>query len=382
MKRTIIISMLITLSISAFCQYEQVIFNYERSLFNDGQSLPAESYFTLTGGISKKVTQVAVNFYNKNGNNKSTPLYSKTWKREYNNTKESFELPINYKLRSNNNYDIEIIYYRLASGNEIENLKSELILSIDSYIEQNLATERKGIKLAKSAGGMVSDLNSIVTSSLTYYKSQSGAIFDGFSDLVLDKINLISKTKMNKKSEDENAKVKAKHIKELKVRVHSELSHVLNSGLSIIGDVKYIDNYAVEKVKTIFTFHGGYGGVPLSGDIAQANFGSAPMVGITLPLGKKAFSSSFWSRSAIMTGIFLQDFKGDDGISITGPIISKPIYAGLGYKVFQFIRLTGGIVILENNVQSSNGNDINTNVYVKPYLGLTIDINIWMDLGK
>lgn len=156
---------------SVHAQYQQVMFNYERSIFNDGQPLSAETYFIITGGISKNVTQVSVEFFSKNIKTSSTPLF-----------------------------------FQKEQAKQVDGEKSTL---------------------------------------------------------------------------DEHLKLKNKHQKGLEVRIHSEKFHILYSGLSVIGDIKSIDNYSVEKVKTIFTFHGRYGVVPLSNDITSSNFGSAPMVGMT-----------------------------------------------------------------------------------------------------
>ncbi len=381
------ITFLILIFLPAFSQPKRVVFDYDRSNFNDGAPLPAETYFTLSGVISRQVTMVNVQIFYKNNKENKPPLYSKSWKRSHNNLNESFELDINYRLHGSGEYDVLINYYRKASNLELENLQMELFNLLDTYIDQNIRFGGNKIKLLNQAGRMIDDMNSIVNSAVTYYKSSTDIEFKGFSDLVQDQINSIEKYKIKTKDSLEirsgtKAIEREKRINRLKILVRSEVSHLINSDLSILVESKFIDNYEVEKVRSILTIHGGYGGVFLSGDLENSNFGSAPIVGFTLPLGKKAFSSAFWSRSSLNAGLFLTDFKGKDDVTITGPIINKPFYVGLGYKVFQFIRLTAGATFLANKGSVNSINDVKTNTYVRPYLGITADLNIWMDLGR
>lgn len=386
-KTTIVAFILFVINISGYTQQKRVVFDYDRSNFNDGASLPAESYFTLSGAISKQTTIVEVDFFFKNNKENKPPLYSKTWKRGHGNSNESFDIDINFRLRGNSQYDVRINYFRKASDLEIQNLRFEIDRSLDTYIDQNILTDDKKIKILDRAGGLVDDMNSIVNSGLVNYRSKEEVKFRGFSDLVEAQIKKIEKFKVKRSGRD-TLQTKKKYlaheqqINNLKILIHSELSHFMNSEVSVLNDSKFVDNYQVEKVRSVITIHGGYGGVYLSGDLDNSSFGSSAMAGITLPLGKKAFSSAFWSRSSFNAGIFFTNFQGKDDVTISGPIINKPFYFGLGYKVFQFVRITGGATFLANKGSVNSINDVKTNTYLRPYLGIIADLNIWMDLAK
>src|SRR5690606_32388127 len=63
-------------------------------------------------------------------------------------------------------------------------------------------------------------------------------------------------------------------VEELKQQVHNEAAYLLNMGLSVLADSRYVDNYPVERTKNIFTVHGGYGGVYLGGGDDDLSYGS------------------------------------------------------------------------------------------------------------
>jgi hypothetical protein len=53
----------------------------------------------------------------------------------------------------------------------------------------------------------------------------------------------------------------------------------------------------------------------------------------------------------------------------------------LGYKVFRFIRLNAGAVVLEE--KSSNDNFVNTErIKIRPFVGISAELNFWADFAK
>ncbi len=124
-------------------------------------------------------------------------------------------------------------------------------------------------------------------------------------------------------------------------------------------------------------------GTYLDGDIDNFSYGAAPKVGLVFPLGNSAFTNQFWSRTAIVAGIYLDDFEDEFDNNISGPVVGKPIYAGLGYNIFRFVRLNAGISVLEDKkTVGGNLSTLENRVFVRPFISLTADINLWMDLAK
>lgn len=387
MKTSILAIILFASSLLSWSQNPTINFNYELSNLNGGQPMPEETYFVLNGSINQQVTMVEVMIFDNNGKDDRHSLYENIWKRDTQDGRPSFFIPVNYKLRAGNEYDYRINYYRRASKEEITNLRDELFASLDAYLDQHLQFDKKQVNLSKNGKKMAADMNSIVINGLLYYKSPLDIRFPGFSQGVADQLNLITKNNYDqvmgeKSSQSQKLQGVDKALRDLKIRVHSEVAHIFNAGLSVLGDSKYIDDYPVKEGRTILNLHAGFGGVSLEKDLNDENFGSGAMVGITLPLGKSAFRGKFWSNTAFVTGIYLKDFdSAEDGVSASGPIIDKPIYAGLGYRLFQFVRLSAGVTILENRGDLQN-TTLNKDIYFRPFVGLTGDIKLWANFGS
>ena len=386
--KTIFLLTLLALSHLVSGQNRTVVFDYERSYFDNDQPLPAATNFTITGPISEQVTMVEVKVYSDKPKEHESPLYQSLWKTNSPGNAQNFFLPVNLKLRSTD-YDLMINYYRGVDENELQNIRQDLFAALDIYLEQSLLN-KPTMRLFKNAHENINDLNSIVNSSLFYYKNSKGIKFAGFSDIILEKIKFIQSSKVKTAKtlypdlnrDQALLKYQEDQVEELKQQVHNEAAYLLNTGLSILADSRYIDNYPVERTKNVFTIHGGYGGVYLGGGDDDLSYGSGIMAGVTLPLGKKAYTSKFWSNSAIIAGFFFTDFEDDNDIKVSGPIFKRPTYVGLGYKVFNFIRLTAGATFLENQKTAGNLGDLENTVFIRPFIGLQVDLNLWMDLAK
>lgn len=99
-------------------------------------------------------------------------------------------------------------------------------------------------------------------------------------------------------------------------------------------------------------------------------------MGLSLPLGNRAFTK-FLGNASFSTGIFLTNFESSQGDRISGELIGLPIYAGLGYKMFQVFRLNVGAVML--NFEGVNGMG-NSNTYIQPFAGISLEFNLWLGL--
>lgn len=369
-------------------QNETVVFNYERSYFNDGQPLPAAKNFTITGPISDQVSMVEVLVYTDKPESGGVPLYQSLWKGDATGEAQYFFLPVNLHLRSTE-YDLVINYYRRMNANEVENIRNDLYGALDAYIEQSLLN-KPNVRLFKKTQESIDDLNSIVHSASVYYKNNKNIKFQGFSDIIREKIKAIKMIKnrtvkvLYPDMDQDQALLQYQktQVDGLKEMVHNETAYLLNMDLSVLADSKYIDNYPVERTKNIMTLHGGYGGVYLDGGIDNLSYGSGFRAGMTFHLGKKAYASKFWSNSAIITGFFLNNFKKGDGVIVSGPIFKRPTYIGLGYKAFNFVRVSAGVSFLENQETAGSLSTLRNEVSIRPFIGLQADLDFWVDLAK
>lgn len=380
----------------AHAQYQTVVYDYERNYFNQGQPLPAETNFILSGQVPKDVDYVEVEVY-KGGKHKK-PQYISAWKRSYTNKSETFEIPVNYKLRGEAEYDFELNSYRKATDTEKENLKRILNSSLDAYVDGVISVERRRLSVGKAPGAMVEDLNDIVNSGTQLYKSKINFNFPGFSGIVKNKIKQLKDARLRQglfnfsKSEASNRREAKrlyadKLISELKTALHTEIEQGANTELLVLSDNKTIKDYETEETSNVISINAGYGGVYFSGDLKDLQYDSAPYVGISFPFTRSTLASPFWRNTSISVGAFLnnltqKDANGND-ITVTGPIFGRPVYAALGYRAFKFIRINAGVTALENKKPDGSGVfDVELkDIKVKPFVGISAEINLWMGLG-
>jgi hypothetical protein len=378
------------LSHTLSAQYQIITFNYEKNYFNESLPLPAEKLFIINGNLSPEVQLVELLIYD--DNNDKEPLYQTTWKRNYGNNKTTFSIPVNYALRGNSQYTFVINYFAPAAAIESKDLLEALSKGLHAYIYQMVDVSSRNIRLKDNYRIVMSDLNTIVMTGMSNYKNMSNIDFNGFSDIVKLRVKQIdnaslkdAELRVTSTAEDSKLNVKQKYIESLLNDLYSltvsEISQVINTELLVITDSRKVKNYPTEKTRNTLSINAGYGGVYDSGDLNDINYGSAPFAGLSFPLGKKAFSSPFWSKTSISTGIFLKNIKLIDGGEVTGPLIDKPIYFGLGYKVLHFIRLNAGMTVLQKEKTSLSEISFNK-IYTRPFVGASVEFNLWLGLDK
>jgi len=388
-KNILFLVFFVIVNLAASAQYVPVTFDYEKSYFNESLPLPAEKNFIIKSNISPAIEIVKVTIY-KNDSRKHA-AHSAIWRRSFNNQTQNFDLPINYKLRGNSEYDFLLDYYRRVTDGEKDVLRNTLYSTLDNYISSQMEIGRNKIETEKPVSIIISDMNDIVTVGMLKYNNLVGYNFDGFSDIIKDKIKQIEDARLGtgkfailKKDEGietnkESKTVYAQNlINELKEMVHGELGQLINTDLVVVADTKEIKEYPTEKTMNTLPINVGYGAVYFNGKWNNLNYGAAPYVGLSLPLGNVTFSP-IMANTSISAGIFLQDLEDKDGNTKTGPFIKKPIYVALGYKFFRFIRFNVGATVLENRVITiQNANTITKkDISIRPMVGLSAEINIW-----
>ncbi|GAB4405889.1 MAG: hypothetical protein OHK0053_32010 [Microscillaceae bacterium] len=366
---------------------EIVSYDYAKNIFNNQQPLPAEKQFALTGEAPPEVALVEVRIYDKNSLNKKNarPLYEANWQRGLAYNQTVFYVPIGYKLKGSTEYDIVLDYFRPTAPEEVQNAKDDLMGAITAYLSQNLVPEKKKLSLAGQSGEILANLNAIVRQALRYYRSLAATPFVGFSDLVQDKLRRIEKDQIGKakrlfvkKSKREAMNLnRQKNLDELTAMIRQEINFLFNAGLVVRAESRTIDNVETEKTRNVLTLHGGYSGLFLNE--GNSEYESGFTVGLTIPFGKRDVAKPFWSRSGLVAGIFLQDFTLDNDLKVTGVFINLPSYLGVGYKIFPYVRLMAGGTFLKYDDDSSG---LGEDIFVRPFVGLVLDIDLWFNLRK
>ncbi|MBD0257700.1 MAG: hypothetical protein ICV83_18460 [Cytophagales bacterium] len=368
-------------------QYKTVVFDYEKASFNGGQPLPAGSYLLLQGPVIPEVDIVKVFIFPASS---EQLLYQGQWKRSDFSRGNAFQVPIALKLKSDEAYDMQIRYYRATTDPNRAQLKEQLFGFLDAYIDQAVVVEKNRIRLNTPVSKMVKHLDEVVRRGISYYDNRSAIEFPGFSDLVTSTLKHMRNkdiTPGNYYEPDSAASKQGRkynyatdQISTLKELVHSEVSSLLNTDLAGLYDSKTVRGYRTEKVANVLTLNAGYGAVYLDGGVNNLSYGSGFTAGVSFPLGSRIFPSRFFTKTTFSAGIFLNNFKNGESQTLSGPVVGRPVYAGLGYSLADFLRVTAGAVVLQNTGTAPDGISLQA-VTVRPYVGLSLDLNLWMGIG-
>lgn len=390
MKKIYLMLIITGLALSnSFAQYTTMSFDYEKNRFGENQPLPAEKPLIITGLTPPNIDIVEIKIFTAKGKAGREALGTATWKRPFNKSSDDFSLPVNYELKASKKYDLMISFYEQITPGQRQEIYAQLTTTLDAYLLQSFNYKKEGIKLVRNTKEMMADMNEIVTAGLSMYRSRTLQNFNGFSDIVRQKLEQLEKTNFSKakhiyttgqQSEQKNA-YRDQLISELKKLIHAEVRFVLNHELAILVDSRYIDDYPTEDRSSYFALNIGYGGVYLNDKIDDFNsFGDSPYIGVGLPFSTSTIAPRFFQNASLTLGVFTRNFENDQGEKITGPIFDRPIYAGLDYKLFQFVRINLGAALLEKI--SNNGAESSSNLLIRPFIGVSGKINISVDLDK
>jgi len=369
-------------------QVRNVTYDFQRNTFDNDYDLPSDQRFNISGFIDTSVQLVEVDIYQ--GINKKEEIneyYSTYWLRDKSDNSTQFYLSIKKALRANESYDFNLRLYRSLDSAEVAYTKESLVTSIQNYLLSGARATNKEMVLEYEPGVIQTEMNRIVQQGLVKYRTRTLENFPGFSDIIKRQLEDFSditgsRAKAIRKDEDNNMDDEfVNKMAGILSQVSLEIEQFLNNEMLVLSETKVITGHPSEKQRHVVAINGGYGGAWFSGNLNNFNYGHAPYVGLSFPLGKKAHSKKFWTNASISTGVFVLNFKDADDNEIKGPIIQRPFYVGLGYKFFRFLRVNAGAVLLEK--KSDNGEFINTDkIFVRPFVGLSIEINFWADFAK
>jgi hypothetical protein len=379
MNRLLLITLTLLLcsgTISA--QFTTVTYDTDKQWFNEGQALPAEKAMVFKGLLAEGTERVEIQILSA----KENLLYTAVGQRQANG---EFTVPVNYMLRASERYDFNISFFRAISGSEKDNLKQSILSTLNTYVEVNLSGD-KSIKLLKKPAKVVRDMNDIVMNILSPYRSGVVDWQPSFSEVIrlkleqLDRANLsegFDKKDTTATLKSAQAAAKANLIRGLEAQLQNEVNQMLNVDMMVVHSTQKIDDYQTASKENGLSINVGYGGVYLSGDLNDLTYGASPYVGLAFPLGNSVLGSKFLSNSSVTIGVFLDTFEDADGKEVSGVLIEQPIYLGLDYKLFKFLRINAGAAFLE---EGNNG--AGTDVMIRPFVGLSARIDLAIGLGK
>lgn len=373
-----------------FAQYKAVTYDHEKVVFGENQPLPAESHIMLQGMVQPHIGLVEIDILDAKGKESRLPLYTNRWKRTNASTEELFMLPINYRLKSSSIYDLRIKYYQQITPAEQATLDSTLNHYLYLYLEQVIVVNRNTLDLEQNDRQIMRSLNQIVYKGLHLYRNRTDQPFDGFSDLIRFKLQQIKTASLRKgkvlfqDKDNGEAKVayREKLLRELRQMLSTELAQYLNLSWYKLVENQYINDYSTAKGKRTIAIQAGFGGAYLSGSTQNLAIGASPFVGLAFPLSNRPGQAKFLNNLSITFGVFILDFKGSNNTVVSGPIFKRPTYAGLSYKLFRFVHLNAGATFLEDANTAGQLSGIERRVYVRPFIGVSAQIDLWLDFSK
>jgi hypothetical protein len=355
-----------------------------QSKINGGMPLPSEEKFYIQGAIPGSIELVKVEIYPSKKSKKAGNTYF--WKAPFGYSELSFQALVDNPLRANEDYHVEIGFYQKAGKNEVEEVRELIQTNLDTYLSTITSVKKGGIHFEDSDEQILNNMSRIVNTGAYYFELPNGAIFPGFSDLTRKKLEQRKKLKMGKAkfnvsglSEADNARgaYARQYLDELEQIVFSEVEQYFSTNLLARVDEKIFQNYPTEKKPNSIPINIGYGAISLSKNLPQQEFVYSPYVGFSFPLGNRTFAK-FMSNMSISTGVFISgNIENSLGERISGPAFERPVYVGLGYNFFRFIRLNAGGTFL--TTEQLDGNNVRS---FQPYVGLSAEFRIWLGFGN
>ncbi len=367
MQKQLLLLLLFATTFALKAQYTKVNLDFESAYIGENNPLPAEQNLLFSGAIPKYVDRVELSIYPHKGNR--SPLHTAAWQRPLDNQEGSYSLPVNYKLRSASNYDIEALYFKTLNASERTKLLQTLSRRLRLFLDTKLTNEKRSIEWAEKPRRLREDMNQLLHADLNNYRTGVAA-----PELQLSELVALQMAKMAQlRVKDSLGQVQLEEEEALLINlIDEELARILPDRVFKMVDARYLEDCPTEEKQGAIAVNAGYAGVYFSGDPGEdLDYDTAPFLGLSFPLGNSAFAPRFFSNTYLGFGLFLNDFENADAKELSGPVTELPLYASLDHKLFQFVYLNLGATLLEES-----GNGSRQELFVRPFIGLSAKVNL------
>ena len=384
MKKILFILIFIT-NISLFAQNTIVKVDFETSSFKNIDKLPHSNPFIVEGEVFADVELVEVSIFQEKG---KKPLNSYVWNRNSKNQSETFTILIPEYLKSNSRYDFNITTFRLMSEKEKNNLKDNLARRIIFYLRNQYSFDGKNVELNNSKA-VFSGLEVLIFDAIHYQRSKNGIEFKGLSKVVKDELDnqsgfkfrrLLRKTKGMERDSISNQLINRKisHLTEL---IMSEVMPFLNSQLVQQKNDVAIKSVPTEKEPFTLPVNGGlyvWNTNTNINNVSVNNTSITPGIGFSIPFKRDLrIKNKALDSFALSFGVLTSPISDATGTDLVTPTVNLPVYAGLGIRFFDVIRLNvASLIVAEQGISNVN------NLQFFPTIGLTFELNLWMGVKK
>jgi hypothetical protein len=366
MRKKLFVAMLSLFCLAGISQNTTIVYDQKTKSFNGGMPLPAQKHFTITGEQLPEVQKVILDIFSDSYFKKH--FTQVMWTPFYKEEASAFYLPVQKMLRSNEEYSFRFKFFVQTTQTERENMIANISESLNHYMKAQARVKRKRLKLNDNSENLVLEMNQIVNGVFSQFDLEP---FE-FSQIASDKIIQIEDVRPEATVESMTDSALLEELQQLLI---SEIKMALPSDFNKLVYTQEVIDIKTEKLPNVLGVNVGYAATFIEND----NMAYAPYAGISLPLGNSKFAP-FMSKMSFSVGIFLNNLEDENNVKFTGPVVKKPIYAGLGYRVYDFVRLNAGVVGLERIEETPNNE--NSKLEVRAFVGLSIDLNLWIGLGK
>lgn len=351
---------------------------------NGGKPLPSEEKFYIRGAIPDQVEMVKVTIYPSRKSEKAGLTYY--WTPPFGYKKLDYQILIEDELRSNEDYHMDFGFYQKAGVNEVKELRDLIATNISTYLNTITTVKKGGIHFEDSDEQILTNMGVIVDRGAYYFETPNAVRFPGFSDLTRDKLEQRKRLKMGKAkfnatgvAEGDNARAvyARQYLDELLAIATAEIDQYLTTNMLVRVGEKSFQNYPSEKKPNSLLLNAGYGAISLSKNLPQQEFVYSPYIGFSFPLGNRTFTK-FMSNVSLSAGAFVSgNIENSFGEEISGPLLDRPVYVGLGYNFFRYFRLNaGGAFLTTNRLDGSKVQSFH------PFVGVSAEFRLWLGLGN
>ncbi len=373
MKRIVFLLILPWLTITSLAQQQTFVYlDYAENSLNGGQALPAYQNILLIGATNQQTNMVEVQVLPK-GEPYADPLYRTRWKNPPDTDPEMFRIVLDYQLRPGKTYDFKFQYYKILSDRERADLIRLILNRLSEVIYD--ATEAQKLGLGQKPTALIPRLNATVLNEFKRYRPQTEIPWEGFSDLVVQKLNdleaLQSLDSLQNIQQEIYDKRRSELLRSLDDVVRREALQYIDQPMALLVDARYVSGVRVQRSNATFGLSTGYVWVYLEGQLDnKLRVDAAPYIGVSFSPGNPE-AAPFLQRSSVHAGFFLTRLERHPTRDFTGPVFDRPIYLGLDYKIYRWLRFSaGGVLLQEDNVSGQRP------ISIQPFAGLGIRLHV------
>jgi len=367
---TLLFVCFLVLTVPVWSQYSEVLLDYDKQIFANNQELPAGEDLLVRGKIPASIEYVQLAIYPEKGMESRKPLYEGSWKKPMEQAGGEYTIPVHYRLRPSTRYDIRLAFYRAASDKEMREIADRLRYQMEEYLKAQILISGSDVDLDERPKNLRDKMESLIQEKLSGYHRSLKRQDRIFSDLLLEQLEALQEAEIPALKDRQEAALGL---------MREELVAYLSDTWYTLADERYLDNVPTITKQGALSINAGYGGIGLAGDSEDDfEYDTSPYLGVSFPFGNSAFSGKFFSNLYVGVGIMLNDLERESGQTFTGPVVGRPIYASFDYKLFQFVYLNAGGVLLERSDAEAPTNAL----YIRPFVGLSAKINLRIGFDK